>query len=318
MKILMLTENDPAGVGVLFARAVNGLTGHSCRLVTTQTRYTHGFDKDLHIPWLDQTGLDEVEELLRESDVFHFHLLADEDYSFGPFRARDFMRGKRIVHHHHGHPDFRANPEKYRAKYRARKRDKLLVSTPDLLLMLPEARWIPNLVPIMDPLYTPAKKNGNGCLRVAHSPTRKELKNTDELIRTVEKLNAGSPRTRVELDMQDDIPHRECLERKRRCHALFDHMQGYYGVSSLEGLSQGLPTIAGLDDWNSSRIRDFFGCDDLPWLAARNSSELEQVLLGLARDPAKREEAGRKSRVFMEKYWNEENIVSRLIDFYEN
>ena len=323
MRILMITKNDPAGMAVQFSRAVNRHTPHSCRLVTTmENRYSHGFETDLHIPGLDDNGLQELEGLLQTSDVFHFHILADEHLQLGPFTPKNFLAGKKIIHHHHGHPDFRGNPDKYRAKYQKLNRRNLLVSTPDLLRLLPEAAWQPNLVPIDEPLYCPLPLSSETPMRppirIGHSPTRKELKNTTELMEVFESLRRTLPHTELELDIIDDRPHVECLERKQRCQIVFDHMQGYYGVSSLEALSQGKPTIAGLDPWNLSRIKDFFGCDDVPWIIARNKEELCEALGRLADDDDWREETGTRSRAFMERFWSDRRVAEALADFYDN
>ena len=94
-------------------------------------------------------------------------------------------------------------------------------------------------------------------------------------------------------------------------------MQGYYGVSSLESLSQGKPVIAGLDEWNRENIRDFFGTENLPWIPARNTIELNAVLVKLIENRALRETKGKEARKFMEVFWNEQTIVDGLIDFYE-
>ena len=105
MRILMIGINDPAGTAMLFRRALERHTAHSCRVVTLETRYTHAWDKDLHVPDLDAAGLEELEALLRESDVLHFHMTADEHLRLGPFLPADYLAGKAVVHHHHGHPD---------------------------------------------------------------------------------------------------------------------------------------------------------------------------------------------------------------------
>ena len=137
MNILMITINDPAGTAIAFTNAINRYTEHTCRLITKELRYNFMFDKDLHIPWLKRDGWDEVEHLLVESDIFHFHMTADEHLELGPFKVRDYVPGKRIVHHHHGHPDFRGNPSKFMDKYQSLKRRNLIVSTPDLLKPMP-------------------------------------------------------------------------------------------------------------------------------------------------------------------------------------
>ncbi len=316
MRILMIAVNDPAGTAIRFCRAINTHTGHRCRLATLETRYSHGWEADLHVPDLDAAGLDELAALLDASDVFHFHMTADEHTALGPLVPADFMAGKALVHHHHGHPDFRDNKGKYAAKYAALGRANLLVSTPDLLHLLPEARWQPNLVPVRDTAYTPgARDNGywEGPLRLTHSPTRRDLKNTDEMQSIVAGLGDA-----VDLDLMDDVPHAQCLRRKRSAHACFDHMQGYYGMSSLEAMSLGLATLAGPDEHVLAHVRRFAGTDEVPWVLVRNVGELDKALRDLAADPALRRQAGDRARRFMLEHWDDRKAALRLADFYEH
>jgi len=315
----MIAVNDPAGTGIGFCRAVNRLGRHHCRMVTLETRYTHSWTTDLHVPDLDEAGLAELERLLKTSDVLHFHMTADENLRLGPFLPADYIAGKAIVHHEHGHHDFRADPERFRAKYRSLGRRNLLVSTPDLHRMMPEARWQPNLVHQDAELLRPAERNWDGPLKVAHSPTRKDLKNTDELLAVVQA--AQEQGLEVDLDLIDNVPHKECLARKRAAHVLFDHMQGYYGVSSLEGLSQGLAVIAGLDAWNRAHVAQFAGVDDspeaLPWVLAKTPEELAARLRELAADHARCRAIGEASRRFMERCWPEQKVAGHLCDFWD-
>ncbi|BCS89273.1 glycosyltransferase family 1 protein [Pseudodesulfovibrio sediminis] len=317
MRILMLAINDPAGTAIQFCKALNTYTEHSARLVTLETRYTHAWEKDLHIPDLGPDGMEEVRILMQEADIFHFHMTCDEHQSFGGLVPADFLKGKGIVHHHHGHHDFRSNPSAFSDKYRKLGRTNLLVSTPDLLKLLPEARWQPNLVPINEPLFTPlwGRYDDTGQLKVCHSPTRKDLKNTDDFLAAVKEVNKR--KTYLSVDLIDDVPNHECLARKRRCHVLFDHMQGYYGVSSLEGLSQGVAVITGLDEWNMARVSEFAGTDDLPWLLAYDRDELTALLNALALDHARCQAAGDKGRAFMENHWSDKRIVEHLAEVYE-
>jgi hypothetical protein len=318
MRIVMMAVNDPAGTAIGFTKALNRHTVHTCRLLTLETRYTHGWEKDLHIPDMGPEELAEVEHLLKTADVFHFHMTADEHLRFGPHLPADHMRGKLVVHHHHGHPDFRGNPGKYQDKYARLGRSKLLVSTPDLLRLLPEATWQPNLVQQTHPLLLPMGGKPETPVRVAHSPTRKDLKNTDDLLHTLEELRADGPGTRIDLrlDLIDDVPHRQCLRRKRRCHILFDHMQGYFGVSSLEGLSQGLAVVSGLDEWCGAHVREFTGLTNLPWAVA-SPATLRDVLKRLATDADQRAELCKAGRRMMETVWSEERVAARLGAFYE-
>lgn len=318
MNILMLAINDPAGTAIQFCRALNRHTRHTARLATLETRYTHAWEKDLHLPDLGPDGIEELGILLREADVLHFHMTCDERQAFGPYLPADHLAGKAVVHHHHGHHDFRTNPQSFRDKYRRLGRANLLVSTPDLLHLLPEACWLPNLVPVDDPQLTPlpGRFGDPGPLRVCHSPTRRDLKNTDDFL-AVAKAMAGGPH-KLAVDLIDDVPNSECLARKRRCHVLFDHMQGYYGVSSLEGLSQGLAVIAGLDAWNREQVARFAGTDALPWIVARDRAELEARLRELAGDRDRCRAVGEASRRFMVERWSDRIVAGHLARFYEN
>jgi len=323
VNILMIAVNDPAGTGIGFCRAVNRLGRHHCRIVTLETRYTHSWPKDLHVPDLtgpggDEAGLAELERLLETSDVFHFHMTADESLRLGPFLVADHLPGKAVVHHEHGHHDFRSDPERFRAKYRDLDRRHLLVSTPDLKRMMPEARWQPNLVHQDQEQLRPMEREWSGPLKIAHSPTRKDLKNTDELLAVVGQLRGEG--LAMELDLIDNVPHAECLARKRAAHVLFDHMQGYYGVSSLEGLSQGLAVIAGLDAWNLAHVAQFSGVaaeTELPWVLAHAPEALARALRALAADMELCRAIGEASRRFVEQRWSEEKVAGRLCDFWD-
>jgi hypothetical protein len=314
MNILMITENDPAGMGIAFTNAINRYSEHTCRLITTATRYNFGTEKDLHVPALDEEGFGEISELLKKADILHFHQLADENTELGPIRTKEFIAGKAILHHHHGHPDFRSHPNKYREKY-DRLRRKALVSTPDLLKLLPEAVWQPNLVPINAPNYQPRSIETKTRVRVCQAPTRKDLKNTAEFEVVIASLERKYKN--VEGIVIAKTRHEECLRIKQSCVIHFDHMQGYYGVSSLESLSQGKPVIAGLDEWNLKCIKEFSGCGDVPWVIARNRDELEDRLEELIGDDGFRNRSGVASRRFMERYWTEQHVLNILMETYK-
>lgn len=315
MNIVMITENDPAGMGITFKNAINQHTSHCCRLITTTTKYNFDFEKDLHVPDLDENGFDEIRQLLHQADIIHFHILADEHIRLGRLKVKDFVGKKVIVHHHHGHPDFRKNPEKYREKYRNLAR-KTLVSTPDLLRLLPEASWQPNLVPINAPLYLPCYLKSNGAVLIGQSVTRKDLKNTEDLLSVVGRISRTTGKRELVARVIEKTNHRECLRQKARCHIIFDHMQGYFGVSSLESLSQGKAVIAGLDDWNIGKIKEFTGSQTVPWLVCRNKEELGDTLLKLLDDVEKCSDLGRTSRRFMEDCWSDDRAIKNLVEFY--
>ncbi len=310
----MLCDNDPAGMAIAQAKAVNSYTDHEVRVVSTKTVYTHSWETDIHVPDLDEQGIEALRDLLASADIFHFHMVIDEHHPLGPLVPKDYLAGKTIVHHHHGHHDFRSNPKRFQQKYAALGRRHLLVSTPDLMRMLPGAVWQPNHVAINDPRYMPLADKPAAPVVLAHSPTRKDLKNTDDLIECVQFLHAR--RVTFEFDLIDDVPNAQCLARKQRAHVCFDHLQGYYGVSSLESLSMGIPTVAGLNDWNRRNLLKYSGATALPWVHA-SLDTLPHDLRPLLQDAGLRACIGQESRAFMVNHFSDQKAARHLAAFWE-
>ena len=303
MKILMFSPNDPASMAIAFTKAINRYTNHLCRSITTTEKYSCEFEKDLHIP--DVTDFDEIEQLLKESDIYHFHTIFTEDVPLGPLKITDYIKGKKVVSHFHGHPKIRKSPTEYRIKCREQNR-KVLVSTPDLKLFFPESTWLPNIVDIYSDILMPSDEKHEE-FTVSQAITNYALKDTEILIMAAKK--AG-----VQLDLIMNVSHRNSLERKRKSQLCFDHLCGFYGLSSLESFSQGVPVIANLSDWVQVNIKEFAETEDLPWLNCKNAEEVENEIHWLKGSYL---EEGKRGRNFMESHWNPEKVVSRLIKFYE-
>lgn len=316
MNILMITDNDPAGMGIAFTNALNRYTDHRCRLITTAEKYGFDYEADIHLPTIEDDDFDEVESLLKEADIIHFHVLRDENSHLGPLVIKDYIKGKKILHHHHGHPDYILNADAYNEKYRRMKR-KVVVSTPDLLRIAENATWLPNLVPINDVQFLPRYDRflPQDVIKVCQSPTRKYHKHTKEFKSAVDTLDRKYP-GKIQPVIVELMPYMECLRIKRSCHIVFDHMRGWFGISSLESLSQGKPVIAGLDDWNIRYIKECTGANELPWVIARNRKELEVKLSDLIEHGDLREQIGLSSRLFMERHWTEKHVLDKLQKIY--
>ena len=77
MNILMLGLNDPAGMMIAFANAINRYTEHRARSISLRTVYSVDFEYDLELPRIKDEDFSEIEHLLKTSDIFHFHMLMD-------------------------------------------------------------------------------------------------------------------------------------------------------------------------------------------------------------------------------------------------
>lgn len=310
----MITANDPAGMGIAFTNAINRYSSHKCRLITTEVRYNFDFQKDLHIPDLKSKDFDNLENILKSSDIFHFHILSDENIRVGPFLVKDYIKGKKILHHHHGHPFFKENVTDFLEKYKKLNRE-VIVSTPDLLKLVPTSTWLPNIVPINDPLYLPSKeKKFNEKIRIGHSPTRKDLKRTDIFEDVMS--NIVDENDNVEKIVISNTLHVKCLEIKKSLDIFFDQIGPSFGVSSLEALSQGVPSIARLNSFNTGKIDEFTGCNTNPWINVNDGVTLERSIKKLINDEDLLKHKKSESRKYMEKYWKEEIVLDQLFRVY--
>ena len=312
----MITHNDPAGMGIAFTNAINRYTDHSCRLITSAEMYGFNYEKDIHLPDIEDDDYGEVEHLLKDADIIHFHVLRDENSHLGPLVIRDYIKGKKILHHHHGHPDFILNAAAYNEKYKKLNR-RVIVSTPDLLKVAENSTWIPNLVPINDVSFLPRYDDSldQEVIKICQAPTRKYHKHTNEFKRVMKRLVATD--SSIESIVLEKLPYIDCLKVKRSCHIVFDHMRGWFGISSLESLSHGKPVIAGMDEWNIECIKAFTGTDTLPWVIAKSEQELEASLNILIGSRETRQQIGENARRFMETHWTEKYVLDKLLDIYD-
>lgn len=336
MLIVHVTNTDPAGSIINFVRAMNTHTPHRARLITTQMIPQFDFPKDI----LDQyDGGDELVALLEKADVIHFHKVQD-DFTFDIELARgirtikmgDFLAGKKVVYHVHGAPHERNFPQEVAGQYQAKKA-KVLCSTPDLEEVYQQfgadATYFPNCVPINDVRYLPRATDApitgsDGETKkfiVFQAGTNAVLKNMHVIRAVMDKLAKELPVVFLHTSPENIQTQDFALRHKRISHIVFDHIEGYYGLSSLEGLSMGKPTIAGLSRYTMDAIKKFFGLEfdsDLPWVIARDATDIEVQIRGLINNEDARLSTGRVSRKFMEEVWSDANVARRLAHFYES
>jgi hypothetical protein len=214
-------------MAIAFTNAINRYTEHTARLITTESKYKTAFEADIHMPDIIGDDFSEVEHLLKSADIFHFHILADENMLLGPLLIRNYIKGKRVLHHEHGHPYFLANADAFIQKYKAKNR-KTLVSTPDLLKWLPGSIWLPNIVPIKDAQFMPWDGGEPDAEKVwvCQAPTRKYHKDTKTFMRVMERVEKKHPRAGMKII--ENMSYFDCLRLKRALHVVFDHMQGHF------------------------------------------------------------------------------------------
>jgi glycosyltransferase involved in cell wall biosynthesis len=145
--------------------------------------------------------------------------------------------------------------------------------------------WLPIPMPVRD--YQALRAANRAPLdgrpfRIAHSPTRREIKGTAEFLRAVDYVRDHMG-LRVEAVLIEDMPHGQALAAKASCDAVFDSfwlgMQG----SGLEAASMALPVIAGDFDAAADLAKLGIEC---PWTFADDEHALRLTIARLIQEPS--------------------------------
>ncbi|RMB23579.1 glycosyltransferase involved in cell wall biosynthesis [Haloplanus aerogenes] len=155
----------------------------------------------------------------------------------------------------------------------------------------------------------PCYPESKGPIRIAHAPTNRYLKGTNELIEIVSSFRTGE----VILDIIEGVSHTEALDRLSKADIIVDALrQGWYGVVALEGWALGKPVMAYVRGDLMSRYPD-----NIP-IVNTNLDSLKEDLLTLIGDPDLRNEIGRQSRDYVEQHHDQAQVAKQLINIYRD
>lgn len=183
--------------------------------------------------------------------------------------------------------------------------------------LYPECRPVPNALPIDDPLHRPAWVE-NRPPRIAYTPPIDDAEEVDEgwhrkgYRETMAVLSRGF-RHHVVFNR----PWEEAMAARRECDVAIDEViTGSYHMCSLEALSQGLATVANLDDRTVDALEAVTGTRRHPWIVA-GPDTLHQALDRLVADDGWRLAKRREARAWMERHWSPAAVAARFLEVYE-
>lgn len=176
----------------------------------------------------------------------------------------------------------------------------------------PECTPVPNAVPIDDPLHRPAGADNHPPV-IAYTPPNCHRSGWHDkgCGATLPVLRDGFRHL-----FKTGAPWAEVMRERARCDIAIDEIvTGSYHMCSLESLSQGLATIAGLDEMTVDALERVTGTRRHPWIVASPAS-LRRELTQLVEDGAYRAERRRESRRYMERFWDPRAIAARFAEIY--
>jgi len=251
-------------------------------------------------------SLPKMLSIVKNYDLLHFHCFTILPCSIDLPLWK--AMGKKIYIHYRG-SDIRNLKYIYRVTP-ARWADRLIVSTPDLLKVVPEAEWIPNPLDVQNfPYVDEFIKDDKRPLRVLHAPSNPTTKGTHLIHKGVKMAQkAGYP---IIFECLTGKSHARVLKAMQQADIIIDQMiaqYGVYGVISCEAMAMGKPVICSI---NEEYDHVYNGCPILP---TRNDdpAEIAAHLINLAENAEYRYRLGKEGRKYMERTHDTNIIINRL------
>jgi hypothetical protein len=268
----------------------------------------------------------EILKLLETADIVHLHNWIDlSQNKFGIDFNQYIKKGQRLIR------QFHTEPGKLAKTWGISQRE--IINDPVAQLVLaqfheryyPRARIVPNIVPIFDQDYlaSTAKDTEAPC-KIFFSPTsmrsawesRWNTKGAFETIKIIERLQK---KLNFEFECIARRPHSETLTKKQTSDIVIDEVvTGSYHLSTLEGLSQGKPTLAYLDSRTISTIHEVTSAVSQIPIINTQLEDLDITIKRLVEDKPLREYLGAYSRKWMEKHWSDSQMIQHYVHAYED
>lgn len=144
---------------------------------------------------------------------------------------------------------------------------------------------------------------------IVHSPTAPVAKGTHFILEAVEKLKSKYD---FNFKLVQNIERKKALEIMRDCDIFVDQLiLGAHGAAAVEAMAFGKPVICNINEEIGKNYPD-----DLPLINA-NPETIAEKLEMLLKNPQMRNEIGKKSRNYVEKYHDERKIAESLVETYQ-
>lgn len=306
LRILQLGSIDPGLVAYRLHTALNATTPHA------SVFGRHISDNPFHGPHQFDLHADAgpIRYALKEADVVHCHV----DYHALDALGVDHEQASVVIHHHgtvlRREPGVWAERDKKRARLR-------LVSNLELTSYGADLRFLPNPVPFADYADLGRRlhpsRGGDGIFRVAHSPSKRELKGTQEFLLAIDRLQRrGVP---IEAVLIEGLPHGQALTMKAACDAVFDSFWLGMQCSGIEGAAMGLPVLAG-DAGVAARARAYYG--EVPWTLTEDPGQLQEALGEMVANPAFRMREQERVTRLVRLHHDEAAVALRYLDLLDD
>jgi len=308
-------DGDPAGVSWLLHKAMKK-AGYSSHHIIPSEKQIHKLSQGTDI--IIENNPIEAENILEKADLFHINgrIL---DTPFG-LKLKKLLINTPFVFHNHGGKVL-LNPYPQIEELRQFNKNFIYIAcSPLTKKVIPFCRWLPNIVPIDEPLYMPIKRDFNGTLKICNkifSKLTRIYKGTDILNEMINVHLRDEEKFPLSLDIFEELSIQDCLKKSSDYHICVDNLiQGFIGMSGWESLSKGQVVIARLDPIVEKCYKKL-GEGTCPIINVTGMDEMCKVLRRFCENKELLKKKCIESRKWMEKYYTEKRIVELYIKTYE-
>lgn len=317
--VVHVSKTNCAGSIWNLSKALNQYTGINSRVITG-SNITSGLSYPKDVLLSEKI---KVRQLLKQADLIHFHNNLDKD-SFELQPYRNILRSKPAVLQFHSEPHVLACYFSGRCFVSRNDMDTLAVAQKHTRFY-PQSIPVPNIIDIYSPELMPVKHKNKNVLTVMYCPTDKksykDYTNTccgKGYIDTLNILKDLKLKGIIEYLIPEKTPWSQLMQLRTEVDVLIDEcVTGGYHMTSLEGLSQGLVTIAYLDELMVNQLCKLTGSqpDELPWINTKITDLRDQIIY-LAENQSCVKGIKEKSRIWMEKYWSPDQTLAHYLKVY--
>ena len=264
-------------------------------------------------------------DVIKNTDIFIFHvgIVGGESITNGVIKDGansricnidwyKYTKGKKVYAFLNGSNNLRHFEKEYN-EILPKVYEKVMCSTPDLALLFNFAKFIP--VPL--DLDRPLIRRDNNKITICHLPTDPHIKNTREFKLACNELKEEF-QDKFDYEIITLVSNEEAINIKTRYHLCFDHMQGYYGVNSLESASVGCIPLVGPNKENIKMLKDYVNSKDVPFNIVTSKEELKNAIKQYITNPEKIEVDSERCYKWMKEYWNPKQHLKKIEEVLED
>lgn len=184
----------------------------------------------------------------------------------------------------------------------------ILLSTPDLLVDVPDGILVPRVIDIDENMCNSEKQSCNQIPLVIHAPSDRKIKATDVIIQAVETLRKMG--TLFDFRLVENMSFEEAQNLYRKADVIIDQLQvGWYGNVAIEAMANRKPVLSYIrDDLLSFR-------KNLP-IVSCTKDNLAEKLKPLLDNPDERKRIGQAGYEYVQEVHNSKKIAEFLIKLY--